>query len=61
MEIKWYGFPAYKPAKPGRYLVTFRRSRSGKWVEIRRWDGEAWERNDDVVAWMPVPMKYTGR
>lgn len=58
MELKWYGFPAYKPAEKGRYLVTFRRPWAGKWVAIRIWDGHAWERNDDVVAWMRLPERY---
>lgn len=58
MGDKWYSFPAYKPMKPGRYLVTLRRPRAGRWVDIRRWNGEIWERNDDVSAWMVLPERF---
>ncbi len=58
MTNGWNAFPMYKPAQKGRYLVTYRRPTAGKWVVIRFWDGEAWERNDDIVAWMRLPERY---
>lgn len=61
MELKWYSFPMYKPEKPGRYLVSFRRPQAGKWVGISIWNGEAWTRNQDVTAWMRLPERYTRR
>lgn len=60
-EATWKAFPAYKPIKCGRYLVTFRRPTAGKWVGISRWNGEIWERNADVTAWMVLPSRYEAR
>lgn len=57
-SITWYPFPAYKPLKKGRYLVTYHRPSAGRWVGIHRWDGEIWERNADITAWMVLPERY---
>ena len=56
--IRWLRFPGYKPYKAGRYLVTYKRSRAGRFVDIRRWDGEVWEGNADVTAWAALPERY---
>lgn len=56
--VKWYPFPAYKPAQKGRYLVTFRRPSAGKWVAICKWVGLVWDRNADVTAWMVLPERF---
>ena len=55
---KWYPFPAYKPLNKGRYLVNFRRPTAGRWIAICRWDGQIWDRNADVIAWMVLPERY---
>ena len=55
---KWIRFPEFKPAKPGRYIVTYKHFRAGRWIDIKKWNGEVWERNCEVVAWMPTPPRY---
>lgn len=57
--VDWIPTGWYNPLKAGYYIVTKRIDGGGIVVREAFWEGDRWRYGEDVLAWMPVPKKYS--